>query len=132
MHVLRTFVHHFLRGGALDIKDPTQVLEGETAEIFISRLNLFEDGLEELICEMGHDPNLPLEVNFNGECAQDLGGPRKEFLGAMVRAIKECLFSRTGDSRYGLKYDVVAENMREYFCAGLVFGKKCMLSTYVS
>ncbi len=51
MHVLRTFVDHFLHGRALDIKDPKQVLEGETAEI-----NLFEDGLEELICEMGHDP----------------------------------------------------------------------------
>ena len=73
-----------MRGRALDIKDPTQVLEGETADIFISRLNLFEDGLEELICEMGHEPSLHLEVNFNGECAQDLGGPRKEFLGAMV------------------------------------------------
>ena len=115
-----------MRGRALDIKDPTQVPEGETVEIFVSRLNLYEDALDQLRGEISHDPSLPLEVAFNGECAQDLGGPRKEFLGAMVRAVKERSFVHTGDSRYALNYDVVAENMREYLLAGIVFGKKCM------
>ncbi|CAB4029344.1 G2 M phase-specific E3 ubiquitin- ligase, partial [Paramuricea clavata] len=122
VHVLRTFVCHFLRGRPLDVQDLTRVLEGETAEIFVSRATLFEDGMDELLGGMGHDPSLPLEVTFTGECARDLGGPRKELLGAMVREIKDCLFVDNGDSTYILREDVVAENRRHYFGAGLVFG----------
>lgn len=128
VHVLRTFVHHFMRGRALDIQDPTQPLEGKTAEIFISRLNLYEDGLDELLGSISHDPSLPLEVTFCGELAQDSGGPRKEFLGAVFRAIKDNLFVAAEDRQYVLRKDVVPENRREYFFAGLMFGKNVVLS----
>lgn len=102
-----------MRGRQLDIKEPTQALEGETAEIFICRAGLFEDGLDELLGGTVHNPSLHLEVTLSGECAQDLGGPRKEFLGAMVREIRDRL--------------TVAEDRRQYFGAGLVFGKNYQL-----
>ena len=130
VHILRTFVHHFMRGRALDIQDTTQPLEGETVEIFISRLNLYEDGLDELLGTISHDPSLPLEVNFCGELAHDSGGPRKEFLGAMVRAIKDKLFVAAEDRQYVLRQDVVLENRREYFFAGLMFGKNVVSRTF--
>ncbi|KAL3864771.1 hypothetical protein ACJMK2_006426, partial [Sinanodonta woodiana] len=31
----------------------------------------------------------PLEVNFHGECARDLGGPRKEFFFAFLKEFKD-------------------------------------------
>ena len=74
MHILRTFVHHFMRGHALDIQDPTRPLERETAEIFISLLNLYEDGLDELLGSISHDPSRPLEVTF---CDPRFGWPPK-------------------------------------------------------
>lgn len=75
--VLRTFVCHFMRGRPLNLFDPSETIEGETAEIFVSRSNVFEDGMDELLGGTGHDPSLPLEVTFTRECARDLGGPRK-------------------------------------------------------
>lgn len=122
--MLRTFLCHFLRGRPLDIKDPTVALEGETTDVFVTRENLYEDGMDELLGGLGvNDPSLPLEVTFTGECAQDLGGPRKEFLGVMTREIKDSLFVASGDSTYILREDVVAENRRYFFGAGLIFGK---------
>ena len=75
--VLQTFVCHFLRGRPLDINNPGQTIEGETPEIFICRMNVFNDGMDKLLGAMEHDRSLPLEVTFTDECAQDLGGPRK-------------------------------------------------------
>ncbi|XP_028403172.1 uncharacterized protein LOC114525912 [Dendronephthya gigantea] len=122
VQVLRTFSCHFLRGRPLDVMDPTVQLEGETTDVFVTRENIYEDGMDELLGGLGvSDPSLPLEVTFTGECAQDLGGPRKEFLGAMTREIKDHLFVVGGDT-YTLRQDVVAETRRYFFGAGLVFG----------
>lgn len=74
-----------MRGRPLDLTDPNPTIEGETTEIFVSRMNIFQDGMDELLGGTECDPSLPLEVTFTGEYAQDLGGPRKEFLGAMMR-----------------------------------------------
>ena len=69
-----------MHGRALDIQDSTQLLEGETAEIFISRVNLYEDGLDELLGSISHDPSLRLDVSVYGELAHDSGGPPKGVL----------------------------------------------------
>ena len=80
VHVMCTFVHHFMHGHALDMQDLTKPFEGKTAEIFISRLNLYENDLDELLASISHDPNLPLEVTFCGKLTQDSGGSQMEFL----------------------------------------------------
>ena len=47
--------------------------------------------MDELLGGTECDPSLSLEVTFTGEYAQDLGGPRKDFLGAMMHNIKDKL-----------------------------------------
>lgn len=113
-----------MRGRPLDLTDPDQTIEGETTEIFVSRMNIFQDGMDELLGGTECDPSLPLEVTFTGEYAQDLGGPRKEFLGAMMRNIKDKLFvANQEDSTFNLHNDIVSENSRHYYGAGLIFGE---------
>ena len=113
-----------MRGRPLDLTDPNQTIEGETTEIFVSRMNIFRDGMDELLGGTECDPSLPLEITFTGECAQDLGGPRKEFLGAMIRNIKDKLFvANQEDPTFNLHNDIVSENSRHYYGAGLIFGK---------
>ena len=113
-----------MRGRPLDLTDPNQTIEGETTEIFVSRMNIFRDEMDELLGGTECDPSLPLEITFTGECVQDLGGPRKEFLGAMIRNIKDKLFvANQEDSTFNLHNDIVSENSRHYYGAGLIFGK---------
>ena len=77
-----------------------------------------------------HDPSLPLEVTFCGKLAQDSGDPWQEFLGAVFRTIKDNLFVAAEDRQYVLREDVVPENRREYFFAGLMFGKNVVSSNF--
>jgi hypothetical protein len=124
VNVLRTFVGHFLRGRSLDISDESVVLEGETTEIFVSRLNVYEDGMDELLSDTNHDYSLPLDVTFTGELALDMGGPRKEFLAAMMRQIQEKLFVQNDrENTFVLHENETAENKSHYLRAGLIFGK---------
>jgi len=59
---------------------------GKTIEIFVSRMNIYKDAMAELVTEPPiEDISFPLEVTFIGEEAADYGGPRKEFLGAVMR-----------------------------------------------
>jgi hypothetical protein len=123
VNVLRTFVGHFLRGRSLDISDESVVLEGETTEIFVSRLNVYEDGMDELLSDTNHDYSLPLDVTFTGELALDMGGPRKEFLAAMMRQIQEKLFMQNdGENTFVLHENETAENKSHYL------GAYCILS----
>ena len=112
-----------MRGRSLDIMDESVVLEGETSEIFVSRFNVYDDGMDELLNKTDHDYSLPLDVTFNGEMAQDLGGPHKEFLAAMVRQIKDKLFVKDDrDATFILHQNELAENKSQYLGAGLIFG----------
>ena len=120
--MLRTFVAHLLRGRPLDIRDESELIEGPTTEIFVSRLNIYEDGMDELLSGTSPDYSFPLEVTFTGECAQDLGGPRKEFLGAMMREIRFKLFKeKDGEGTFVLRDDMVAVNRMHYLGAGIIF-----------
>ena len=53
---------------------------------------MFETGTEEIIRDDLTDFSVPLEVTFAGENAEDFGGPRQEFLGSMMREIRDKLF----------------------------------------
>jgi hypothetical protein len=77
----------------LDPVDKLTYIEGKTTEGFVSRMNLYDDAMDEILTE-GADPidrSVPLEVTFTGEHAHDFGGPRREFFSSMMRLIKEYL-----------------------------------------
>ena len=46
------------------------------------------------------DISYPLEVTFSGKEAADYGGPRKEFLSAVTREIKDKLFQEVETKKY--------------------------------
>jgi hypothetical protein len=67
-----------MRGRPLDPVDESTFIEGRTTEIFVSRLNIYEDAMDEILSEQGTgtcDRSFPLEVTFTGENARDFGGP---------------------------------------------------------
>jgi hypothetical protein len=76
--ILREYQKHFITGRKLDITNETEMLEGETTNIFVSREKILETGFSELL-----EPNLnfwiPLEVTFYGEEAQDVGIQERNF-----------------------------------------------------
>ena len=78
--------------------------------------------MDEMLRDDLTDYSLPLEVTFTGESALDLGGPRREFLGAVMRDIRDKLFTEQQEG-YVLFEDLAALEKRYYFGAGLIFGK---------
>jgi hypothetical protein len=53
-----------------------------------------------------------------------MGGPRKEFLAAMMRQIQEKLFVQNDrENTFVLHENETAENKSHYLRAGLIFGK---------
>lgn len=126
--ILKEYQENLMRGRALDIQDENILIEGKTSEIFISRSSLFSDAIDELM-NGGMDVSLPLEVTFNGEMAEDYGGPRKEFLGIAIRETMECLFEDDGFGQYIIKDDVSYIRRNHYFVGGLIFGKTAILYT---
>ena len=116
-----------MRGRALDILNEDVLIEGKTSEIFISRSTLFLDAMDELI-KRAIDFSLPLEVTFNGEMAEDYGGPRKEFLGMAIRETKDRLFENDGTGQYIIKDNLSHLRRNHYLGGGLIFGK--LANTY--
>ena len=86
-------------------------------QLFISLRSAFTDGL----AAIRHAENIrcPLEVNFHGENAEDLGGPRREFLGAVIKDISEHPLDQ--DGKLISKPEALARH--QYFYAGLFIGK---------
>ncbi|XP_068689839.1 uncharacterized protein [Montipora foliosa] len=119
--VLAEFRRRLLRGRKLDLESDSELCEGDTTEIFISLFNLFHDAMEEVLREDVIDYSLPLEVTFTGESAQDYGGPRRQFLGSIMREIRDRLFLEQNHELL-LSEDLAALENQHYFGAGLFFG----------
>jgi hypothetical protein len=103
-------------GRQLDITDETDFIEGDTAGLFVSRWNLLSDAFVEL--PYVDNIRLPLNITFNGECASDLGGPRKEFLSLCIAEIQTKFLD--GNT---LRSDLPEELARHrFFYAGLLVG----------
>ena len=66
------------------------------------------------------DLSVPLQVDFAEELAVDLGGPRKQFLAAIMREIKDKLFDNSGDLRE-VQFYVERDH---YYAAGIYIGKQ--------
>ncbi|XP_015757106.1 PREDICTED: uncharacterized protein LOC107336547 [Acropora digitifera] len=121
--VLKIYASKFLRGRALDIANEEEPCDGKTIEIFVSRQSLYSDAMSELVTTPPiQDVSYPLEVTFIGENAEDYGGPRKEFFGCAMRAIRDKLFFDTGSGQFKLTQDLTALTENHYFGAGLIFG----------
>lgn len=112
-------------GRPIDITSDDVPIEGDTQALFVSRFNIFDDGMGELLAESPPPVfNIPLETTFYGEKAQDYGGPRKEFLSAMCREIKDRLFKKSDDGEgYTLAFSDYHFTRQHYYGAGIVTGQ---------
>ena len=124
MAVLKEYSRNYLRGRPLDIENENELIEGQTIEIFVSRYNLYKNTMSELLDPLQRDLSFPLEVTFSGEEAADYGGPRKEFLGAMMRESQDKIFVEVGEGSGEYKLADKVEELRQnhYYGAGLIFG----------
>ena len=122
MTVLAEFGRRLLRGRKLDLESDSELCEGDTTEIFISLFNLFHDAMEEVLREDLIDYSLPLEVTFTGESAQDYGGPRRQFLGSIMREIRDRLFLEQNDELL-LSEDLAATLLWSSFLVNLQYGR---------
>ena len=122
MTVLAEFRRRLLRGRKLDLKSDSELCEGDTTEISISLFNLFHDAMGAVLRKDVIDYSLPLEVTFTGESAQDYGRPRRQFLGSIMREIRDRLFLEQNDE-LRLSEDLAASENQHHFGAVLFFGK---------
>ncbi|KAK6178654.1 hypothetical protein SNE40_011182 [Patella caerulea] len=79
-------------GRKLDLESPEETIDGDTNIIFINRDDILNTGFDEIQQISRDNLRKTLEVQFYGEVAVDVGGPRKEFFRLILRAIEEnCL-----------------------------------------
>ena len=90
VEILRYAQSVIVSGRPLDVQDVSQSLEGETNFILINRQDVLKSAMDEV--QFLKDPRLTLSVGFYGECAEDYGGPRKEFFRLCLRYIKATYF----------------------------------------
>ena len=110
VEILRFLQKELLQGRNLDVTSEYELMEGETNYICIDRHDIVKTTFTELASiENFH---ITFEVDFMGEKARDLGGPRKEWIRLMNLAIKEKYFDR------GLREHL----SDDYFYVGIMMG----------
>ena len=93
VEVLRFLQKRIIRGRELDIKCLSDTTEGgETNLICVNRDDILNTTFSEL--KDIQDYCITFEVDFVGEIAKDLGGPRKEWIRLMNQAMKEKYFDK--------------------------------------
>ena len=112
----------YMRGRPLDSTDEGVPFDGEITALFINRLNLFADAIQEMKWENKFNLRFPLDINFHAENAEDLGGPRKELFSLILWEIREHLLTET-DGQITLKENDKAVAHGKYFYAGVFIGK---------
>lgn len=116
VQILRHYQRSYLQGRDLDVTDESVTLDGQTTSLFISRLSILEDSFSELA--IAENIRFPLEVNFHGEQAEDLGGPRREFFTIMVKEIQDRMIDEEGNF---MASDERIAN-KHFFFAGILLG----------
>ena len=107
--MLKEYRGNFIRGRPLDVEREDTPCAGKVIEIFVSRMNILKDAMGELLTDPPiADYSVPLDVTFIGEEAADYEGPRKEFLGAVMRERCDQLFDEAGSGEYILTNDVTS------------------------
>lgn len=92
VEILRFLQKEVIKGRALDVTSEFEAEEGETNYICVDRHDLLNTSFAEL--PSIEDFAITFEVDFMGEKAQDLGGPRKEWIRLMNAAIMEKYFAK--------------------------------------
>lgn len=88
--MLRFLQKQVVCGRELEISSSEESIEGEVNHITVDRDNILESTFSEL--EYISNYRITFEVDFMGEEAIDVGGPRKEWIRLMNHAIKEKYF----------------------------------------
>ena len=98
LHFLqKELLQGLLQGRDLDVTTESELMEGETNYICIDRHDIVKTTFTELASiENFH---ITFEVDFMGEKARDLRGPRKEWIRLMNLAIKEKYFDHGVESQ---------------------------------
>ncbi|XP_028401220.1 uncharacterized protein LOC114533980 [Dendronephthya gigantea] len=109
VEILRYYQRKFVLGRELEIANPDEICEGATSYILVDRGNILTTSFDE-IKEISN-LRLTLQVNFYGECAEDYGGPRKEFFRLVLNAIKSKYFNNGLKSHISEDYEVVGTIM---------------------
>ena len=110
IEILRFLQKNLVKGRLLDIQDTSDTPEGETNYICVDRHNIMESTFSEM--ESIQNFHITFEVDFIGEMARDLGGPRKEWIRLMNAAMKEKYFDK------GLR-EYLAD---DYYHVGIMIG----------
>ena len=111
VEILRFLQKRIIRGRELDIKCLSDTTEGgETNFICVNRDDILNTTFSEL--KDIQDYCITFEVDFVGEIAKDLGGPRKEWIRLMNQAMKEKYFDK------GLRPYLVDD----YYYVGIMIG----------
>ena len=112
VEILRFLQENLVKGRVLDVQDTSDTPEGETNYICVDRHNIMESTFSEL--EAIQNFHITFEVDFIGEMARDLGGPRKEWIRLMNAAMKDNYFDK------GLRQrEYLAD---EYYHVGIMMG----------
>lgn len=90
VEILRFLQKELVKGRAIDAVSESDSHDGVTNSICVDRHNILETTFSELSSVESFD--LTFEVDFMGEKARDLGGPRKEWIRLVNNAIKEKYF----------------------------------------
>ena len=88
--MLRYLQCQIVYGRPLDRTNDESVLEGETNFIAVDRDNVLETTIDEL--RAIQDPRITFQVEFYGEMAQVIGGPRREWIRLCNQHIKRRYF----------------------------------------
>ena len=110
VEILRFLQKELLQGRDLDVTSEYELMEGVTNYICIDRHDIVKTTFTELASIENF--YITFEVDFMGEKARDLGGPRKEWIRLMNLAIKEKYFD------HGLREHL----SDDYFYVGIMMG----------
>ncbi|XP_028408793.1 uncharacterized protein LOC114533337 [Dendronephthya gigantea] len=110
VEILRFLQKNLVKGRVLDVEDTSEIPEGETNYICVDRHNIMGSTFSEL--EAIQDFHVTFEVDFIGEMAKDVGGPRKEWIRLMNAAMKDKYFDK------GLR-EYLAD---DYYYVGIMIG----------
>ena len=92
VEILRYFQSRVVRGRQLNLLDASEELEGETNLISVGRDRV----IETTFAEFKYITNfcITFEVDFMGEVAKDMGGPRLEWITLMNKAMQKKYFEK--------------------------------------
>ena len=92
MEILWFLQKHIVEGKELDVGDTSDTAERETNYICVNRHDILTSTFSEQ--EAIQNFHITFEVDFIGEMARYMGGPRKEWIRLMNAAMKEKYFDR--------------------------------------